>query len=91
MEQAAIVRRIFEEYADGLAERVDAEEELASGSSYEIQIRIATLWAGELIRRALSARFPDVTAIHVDGVIWSVGQIPSSDRLPYHLTRTVSY
>ncbi|MBT4501686.1 MAG: hypothetical protein HOC74_28410 [Gemmatimonadetes bacterium] len=79
------------EYADGLAERVDAEEELASGSSYEIQIRIATLWAGELIRRVLSARFPGVTAIHVDGMIWSVGQTPSSDRLPYHLTRTIFY
>ena len=79
------------QYAEGLAGMVDAGEELACGSSYEIQIRIATLWAGEPIRWALSPRFPGVTAIHVDGMIWSAGQIPSSDRLPYHLTRTISY
>ncbi len=41
-------------YAPGLAAQVDAYQEIAAGSAPEIEIRAATIWAVELIRRALA-------------------------------------
>lgn len=86
LREAGILR-----YSEPLARKVDDGHELPAGGRLEVQIRIGTLWAGELIRRALSARFPDVTAVHVDGLIWAAGQRSAPGRRPYHRTRTLFY
>lgn len=78
-------------YSGPLTARVDSREALPPGSDHELQIRTATLWAGELIRRALADRCPGITAVHVDGIIWAAGQTPGSVRRPYHRTRTTCY
>ena len=78
-------------YAPHLAGRVDRREPLEAGSREEVEIRAATVWAGELMRQALLPRFPQVTALHIDYWLWSEGQRQGPDVRPYHRTRTVYY
>jgi len=78
-------------YAPHLAGQVDRREPLEAGSHEEIEIRAATVWAGELMRRALVTRYPQVTALHVDYWLWHEGQVQGPDIRPYHRTRTIYY
>ncbi len=78
-------------YAPHLANRVNRREPLEAGSREEIEIRAATVWAGELMRRALAPRLPQVTALHVDYWLWREGQVQGPDIRPYHRTRTTYY
>jgi hypothetical protein len=84
-------------YAPHLAERIDRLEPLESGSREEVEIRAATVWAGELMRRALVARLPHITphsevrALHIDYWLWREGQVQGSGIKPYHRTRTIYY
>ena len=78
-------------YSPALAERIDRQEEIPAGSPEEVQIRAATVWAGACIRRALQPRFPEVTAIHLDGFLWTAGQDRSRPMRPYHRTRSIFY
>ena len=78
-------------YAPHLADRVDRRELLEAGSREEIEIRAATVWAGELMRQALVTRFPQVIALHVDYWLWREGQYQGPDVRPYHRTRTIYY
>jgi hypothetical protein len=78
-------------YAPELAARVDQQEELVPGSAEEVEIRAATIWACELLRRAaarLSTQAP--TAVEIDQWLWHLGQ-DASDMQPYHRVRTVFY
>ena len=78
-------------YTPALAERVDRLEPLEAGSREEVEIRAATVWAGELMRQALAARFPQITALHVDYWLWREGQAKGASIRPYHRTRTIYY
>ena len=84
-------------YAPDLAGRVDRCEALEANSREEIEIRVATVWAGELMRRALVSRLPQVTprskvtAMHIDYWLWREGQAKGPDIQPYHRTRTIYY
>jgi len=78
-------------YAPHLAERVDRREPLATGSREEVEIRAATVWAGDLVRQAIVPRFPQVTALHVDYWLWRAGQVQGPDVRPYHRARTIYY
>ena len=78
-------------YAPHLAGRIDRYEPLEAGSREEVEIRAATVWAGELMRQALVPRFPQVTALHVDYWLWHEGQRQGPDLRPYHRTRTIYY
>jgi hypothetical protein len=84
-------------YADHLAERIDRLEPLEAGSREEIEIRAATVWAGELMRRVLVARLPHITphsevrALHIDYWLWREGQKQGPEIRPYHRTRTIYY
>jgi hypothetical protein len=78
-------------YAPDLAERVGRCEPLAAGSREEVEIRAATVWVGELMRRALAARGLPVTALHVDYWLWRAGQQKGPETEPYHRTRTIFY
>jgi hypothetical protein len=78
-------------YADHLAARIDRLEPLAAGSREEVEIRAATVWAGELMRRELAARRAEVTALHVDYWLWHAGQVQGPDVQPYHRTRSIYY
>jgi hypothetical protein len=78
-------------YAPHLADQVDRREPLKAGSREDVEIRVATVWAGELMRRALVPRFLQVTALHVDYWLWNEGQVQGPDVRPYHRTRTIYY
>jgi hypothetical protein len=78
-------------YAPHLAERVDQLEPLRASSHEEIEIRAATVWIGELMRRELVARFPKITTLHIDYWLWREGQRQGPGIQPYHRTRTIYY
>ncbi|MDQ2884561.1 MAG: queuosine salvage family protein [Chloroflexota bacterium] len=78
------------EYHSGLAERVDAGSELAAGSVEEIEIRACTIWACELLRRALLQHGCSMTNAAIDQRLWLLGQNGAAMR-PYHRTRTIYY
>jgi hypothetical protein len=78
-------------YGADLAERVDRLKLLLPGSPEEVEIRAATIWAGELLRRALSAHGIQALASEIDYYLWTLSQKPSPDERPYHRTRTIYY
>jgi putative queuosine salvage protein len=79
------------EYNPGLAARVDNQELLQAGGEEEVELRAATIWTCELLRREMShASGMDITAVEVDQLLWYLGQ-NSSEMCPYHRTRTIFY
>lgn len=78
------------EYAPSLAETVDNQELIPSGSEEEIEIRANTLWACELLRRALLKYGVSMNNAAIDQRLWTLGQ-SSDDMRPYHRTRTIYY
>jgi hypothetical protein len=78
-------------YAPELAAQVDSYQEIAAGSAPEVEIRAATLWAVELIRRAFAGRGIERSASEIDYRLWSESQTQAPDMRPYHRTRTIYY
>jgi hypothetical protein len=78
-------------YTPELAAQVDAFQEIAAGSAPEVEIRAATIWAVELIRRELAGRGVERSASEIDYRLWSESQAPTPDMRPYHRTRTTYY
>ncbi|TMC84749.1 MAG: hypothetical protein E6J10_09115, partial [Chloroflexi bacterium] len=78
------------EYHPTLAERIDNQQLLEAGSEEEVEIRAATIWACELLRREMIRQDHPVTAAEIDLRLWLLGQ-NSSEMRPYHRTRTIYY
>jgi len=78
------------EYHSIVAEHVDHEDLLEAGSEEEVEIRACTIWACELLRRALLQRGRSVTNTDIDQRLWLLGQNITGMR-PYHRTRTIYY
>jgi len=79
------------EYEPLLAERVDNQELLQPGGEEEVELRAATIWACELVRREMSRISGQaITAVEVDQLLWYLGQ-NSSEMHPYHRIRTIFY
>jgi putative queuosine salvage protein len=79
------------EYHPGLAARVDNQELLQPGGEEEVELRAATIWACELLRREMArVSGRTITAVEVDQLLWYLGQ-NSSEMRPYHRTRTIYY
>ncbi len=79
------------EYHPGLAARVDNQELLQPGGEEEVELRAATIWACELLRREMSrVSGRTITAVEVDQLLWYLGQ-NSSEMRPYHRTKTIYY
>ncbi|HEV8191118.1 MAG TPA: queuosine salvage family protein [Ktedonobacterales bacterium] len=78
-------------YAPELAELVDSYTLLPPGSDAEVEIRAATVWSVELLRRALATRGIHRHASAIDYRIWAESQHVQSDVAPYHRTRTMYY
>lgn len=78
-------------YIPELAAPVDAYQEIAAGSAPEIEIRAGTVWAVELLRRALVRQGIKRIASEIDYRLWSESQTPTPDMRPYHRTRTIYY
>ncbi len=78
-------------YDEPLTALVDSQTLIPAGSPMEVEIRAATVWAGELLRQALSRRDPRITACHVDYWLWETGQWKQPGDQPYHRTVTTAY
>lgn len=78
-------------YAPSLAAHVDSYTPVAAGSEDEIEIRAATVWSVELLRRALASLGITRTASAIDYRLWTESQEKALDERPYHRTRTVYY
>ncbi len=77
-------------YHPSLATRVDNQELLEQGSEEEVEIRAATIWACELLRRAMQRHGYSVNATEIDAKLWSLSQ--STERMrPYHRVYTQFY
>lgn len=78
-------------YAPELASAVDRQELLTPGSAEEIEIRAATIWASELLRREMARLIErPLTAAEVDQLLWHLGQ-DATEMRPYHRVRTIFY
>jgi hypothetical protein len=78
-------------YSPSLAARIDAQELLAPGGEEEVEIRAATVWACELLRREIEQLTGHtITAVEVDNRLWHIGQNPAQMK-PYHRVRTIYY
>ncbi len=78
------------EYERTLAGRIDNQELIPQGSEEEIEIRAATIWSCELLRRAVARHDRIATAAEIDQRLWLLGQ-ESTHMQPYHRTRTMFY
>lgn len=78
-------------YSPELAERVDEQILLGAGSEEEVEIRAATIWASELLRREIAQLTEQaVTAAEIDQLLWHLGQDAAAMR-PYHRAYTIYY
>ncbi|MFH1038561.1 MAG: queuosine salvage family protein [PVC group bacterium] len=87
-----VLRRVGAlEYTPELERFVDEKRRIPARSREELEIRTATILACEMIVEELRPRMPGVTSQAVDRMLWFVGQKPSPDENPYHLTLTTAY
>lgn len=78
-------------YTDSLSQTIERRALLPPGSEGEVEIRAATIWGVEYLRRALLERGVALRAFEIDWYLWDLSQsLPASTR-PYHLTRTIFY
>jgi hypothetical protein len=78
-------------YHEELAARVDRGEPLVAGSREEVEIRAASVHAGELIVAELQRAGQKVNSMLLDNLLWHRGQDPFYRSRPRHRTRTVFY
>ncbi|MFI5272263.1 MAG: queuosine salvage family protein [Ktedonobacterales bacterium] len=78
-------------YAPRLAATVDAELLIAPNTEEEVEIRAATIWAVELLRRALARHGVERPASAIDYRLWEESQTKLPGEQPYHRTRTIYY
>jgi hypothetical protein len=78
-------------YDADLAATVDSQTLIPAGDRREVEIRAATVWASELMRRVLVPRRPEVTALHLDYWLWYAGRDQGPGIKPYHRTLTTAY
>lgn len=78
-------------YTPELAAKIDAYQPISAGSDEEIEIRAATIWAVELLRRSLNQWGIVRSASAIDYRLWAESQIHTANERPYHRTRTIYY
>lgn len=78
-------------YAPELAAQVDSYTLIPAGSEPEIEIRAATIWAVELLRRMLAGYGIHRPASAIDYRLWAESQQTLPGVAPYHRTRTIYY
>jgi hypothetical protein len=78
-------------YETELSRLIEERVELPAGSEFEVEIRAATIWAVEELRRALLQRGLQLPAYQLDWTLWQLGQNLPASTSPYHRTRTIYY
>lgn len=77
------------QYDEALATRVDEGEPLPANSRMEVEVRAATVVAGDRLLERLADRYEvQTTAVHLDHALWRSGRDAS---LSFHQTATTAY
>ncbi len=75
-------------YSDALAQRVDAGDMIAAGSTQETELRCAAIHAVELMRESLGDAY---TSVNLDHMLWHRGYLPGFTQLIPHRTLSSWY
>jgi hypothetical protein len=78
-------------YAPDLDQKIASRQLIPPDTAEEIEIRSATIWAVEYLRRALAERGLNLTSQQIDARLWTLGQSLPDDVEPYHRTLTIFY
>ena len=78
-------------YQPSLAEAIQRYELIPPGDEREIEIRAATVWAVELLRRSLARHNRNLNAYKLDWLLWNASQSMPPNTEPYHRTLTIYY
>jgi len=78
-------------YTPELEQQIVNHRLIAPDTPEEIEIRSATVWAVEYLRRALEERGVSLASYEIDARLWHLGQSLPGDVEPYHRTLTVYY
>jgi hypothetical protein len=79
-------------YSAGLERKVDEKQELPQGQEEEVEIRAATVQAVERLRAAVEDKgVAGITSVHLDWLLWQIGERTKDDLGPHHRTLTVFY
>ena len=78
-------------YDDDLADRIDREQTLESGSMEEVEIRAVAVHAVERMTEAAQAKGHAVNSRRLDTLLWQRGHRPDMKRHPRHRARSVYY
>ena len=76
------------EYTNELSSLIDSESQLEKGSETEIEIRAATIWVVELIRKEVAKQGRRCSAKSINDHLWMIG---GDVKTPFHRTRTTAY
>ncbi len=79
------------QYEGELADRIEREELIPSGSPEEVEIRACGVHAVELLVAELRRQGQPITARGMDYLLWNRGQEPHYKARPRHRTRSVYY
>lgn len=78
-------------YAPELDDAIARRQLIPTGSPQEIEIRAATVWACEILRRILAEDGHHFRATEIDWILWLAGQSLPATMPTYHRTYTVFY
>lgn len=78
------------EFSPALSEKIKRREIILAGSTAEIEIRGAAVWAIELLTRYLNKYGKKIRPLEVDWILWNKSQNVSLS-IPHHLTKTTFY
>ncbi len=84
------------EYSSELKTYVDGEKWIDSGSNLEIELRMATVFAGHQLKENINALLAEegrslITSQELDFALWSHGRKLDRKSSKHHLTRTIMY
>lgn len=84
-------------YSSDLSELVDSKKSLLPGTEYEVEIRCNSIIAVERMKEAIRNAFIDIHpninpfSIHIDWLLWGIGERDQSRHRPHHRTLTIFY
>lgn len=84
------------EYGSELQTYVDQEKLIPSGNPLEIELRMATVFAGKQLIEAANQIFAEegkalITSLELDYLLWNHGRSLDRNSSKHHLTRTIMY
>lgn len=84
------------EYEPDLANSIDQEILLIAGDEMEVELRMATVYAGQKLKEALNQIFaaknkPLITSQELDYLLWSEGRELDRNLHKHHLSLTIMY